>query len=88
MQNEALKICLENFQAAVLAKLPRITDPIDEQRIRKYIPLLHLDGFSVLDAMEYCLCFEEVNPLLDEEVALKRMELIRNKYYQNERSFN
>jgi hypothetical protein len=41
---------------------------------------LHRDGFSVDDAVAYLSCMEEVDPSLDEDVALERMNSIRAKY--------
>ncbi len=41
---------------------------------------LHTQGWLRHDAIAYCKCMEEVNPSLDEEIALARMARIRSKY--------
>ena len=40
---------------------------------------LYMSGFTLAEAKDYIHCFEEVNPDLDEEVALKRMDKIRKQ---------
>ena len=71
------------FQNQVLFKLGT---KLDHLAISEIIPLLkQLDrmkdrGFTVEDAYQFMLCTEEVNPDLDEDVALARMSEISKNY--------
>lgn len=72
-----------DFQDKVLLKLGEklnhlstsdlvpILDEIDRMKDR---------GFTVEDASAYVLCIEDVNPELDEDSALSRMNAISKKY--------
>lgn len=69
----------DEYIAAVRARLPDF--PAEEaEGIDQCILQLYRSGFTVKDAAAYCRCMEEVNPSLDEDVALKRMSYIRSKY--------
>jgi hypothetical protein len=41
---------------------------------------MHTHGWLCSDAIAYCKCMEEVNPSLDEDLAISRMARIRSKY--------
>lgn len=64
------------FKAAVWARLPNITDADDVARLDRSIEGMQGRGFTVCDAVELCWCIENVNPELDEDIALKRMARI------------
>jgi hypothetical protein len=48
--------------------------------MRRTIADLHKQKYSFIDAINYCRCFEEVSPDLDEDIAITRMTAIRGKY--------
>ena len=66
---------MNNYIAAVLARLPTPTDPMEVN----FIGGLQKDGFTTDEAVAYCMCTEEFNPTLDETVALRRMAAIMDK---------
>jgi hypothetical protein len=67
-----------SYTSEVLAALPSITNPENAEIISLHIiSTLENDGFTVNEAIEYCKCLEEINPDLDESVALNRMYGIR-----------
>jgi hypothetical protein len=70
---------LNEFIDDVLIRIP-VLDEMETKNIIIFIGNLHKLGFTVDDATAYCRCMEEVNPDLDEHVALERMEKIRSKY--------
>lgn len=55
----------------------------------KYLkPMLFINtaqkyNWSTHDTVRYCMCFEEISPDLDEDVALARMYAISDKYLGN-----
>lgn len=74
----------DEYLAAVRAQLPYL--PSEEvEGINQCIVQLFRSGFTVRDAAAYCRCMEEVNPKLDENIALQRMSHIRLKYNDTER---
>jgi len=72
-----------DFQDQVLLKLG---DKLDHLSSSDLVPILNeIDrmkdrSFTVEDAADYVLCIEDVNPELDEDVALFRMNNIAKKY--------
>ena len=66
----------QKFQQAVLARLPTIPYADDELTVMNVIDRLQARGFTVPDAVQWCLCLEEVNPDLDEATAMDRMNKI------------
>jgi len=72
-----------DFQDQVCLKLG---DKLSHLLAKDVLPILneidHMKdrGFTVEDAAAYVLCIEDVNPELDEDVALARMHKISNKY--------
>lgn len=48
--------------------------------IKASIERLEKRWFTIDDAVAYMKCTEELNPSLDEDVALKRMDKISSKY--------
>ncbi len=70
----------KQFVDQVMSRLPKIPDERD-------IPMLQLDaakyfdeGWTVNDTVAYFRCMEEVNPELEEGIALARMHAIIKKY--------
>lgn len=57
----------------------------DLSHVGRCIEQTHNEGFSVEDSVAYCKCLEEVNPTLDEDIALARMDRIRSKYIQKQK---
>lgn len=65
----------------VMARLPKLpAGSPDDIDMGIFIRSLFFDGFSVDDAVAYCQCMEEFNPTLEEDVALERMDKLREKY--------
>jgi hypothetical protein len=52
----------------------------DADIIRKGIEVLGKRGFSIGDAIAFAQCWEEVDPSMDEDTALRRMAEIQKKY--------
>ncbi len=72
---------LEEFSKKVLRSLPSLTDSHDLEMMEKHtLPELFKKNFRVVDAIAYCNCCEEVNPDMDEDVALLRMKLLMDSY--------
>lgn len=69
----------QDFVIKVMNRIPEIKMENDPDFISK-IKYLYRRGFTVDDAVAYCQCFEEVNPELSEDVALKRMNVLIDKY--------
>ena len=69
----------EEFILAV-NKAITVKDESDLNIVNLVIKRCYIRGFTVNDAVRYCKCLEEVNPALDETVALKRMDQISAKY--------
>ncbi len=75
-----MKMTREEFITNVFARIKTVTDHRDQENVMAGILRLYLEGFSVIDACALLDCFEEVNPHIEEEYALKRMAQIRSKY--------
>jgi hypothetical protein len=69
---------INTFTQQVLDRLPKLS-PEDESSVAHTIQF-HCKHMSLNDAVRYARCFEEVNPELPEDVALKRMKEISDKY--------
>ena len=67
----------EQFAAAVITRLPALADV--PWPVKKVIAALQIERFTVSDAVAYMCCMEEVTPGLDEDIALARMDRIRNQ---------
>lgn len=64
----------------ILNQLPVIEDSLDLKMIQSEIETLIQKGWSPNDVIAYVSCMEEVNPMLDEFVAISRMSNILSKY--------
>ena len=72
MREDFTQVVLRHFDTRIL--------PEDFGKVQAGIEGLHRDGFSTKDAISYVACWEEIDPFLEEEVALDRMLRIRSKY--------
>lgn len=78
----------ETFVAAVLSKLPSITDERDLGVVTAGIAGMFAQGWSMDDSVSFNMCLEEVNPIEDfqnafnaeEKTRLEKMEAIKKKY--------
>ena len=70
----------ETFTQIVLRHFDTYIMPEDFGIVKAGIEGLHQDGFTLSDAISYTACLEEVNPSLNEDIALERMAKIRGKY--------
>lgn len=68
------ELASDEFVAAVISHLPH--NDINSSAILD----LYKQGFTVSDAVSYCMCMEDFSPELDEDVAIKRMRELREKY--------
>lgn len=68
------------FQRSVMDRITNVIDPVDQVHVTGCIDQLHADGFTVSDAVDYVRCLEEVDPGLEEGIALARMQHIRTRY--------
>ncbi len=66
----------ETFLAKVLDRLPVLALP-ENQPSREGLRTLFQEGFTVDEAVAFEMCSEEINPQLDENIALRRMAAIR-----------
>lgn len=66
---------------SVFARLSRFNSIAEEDResILRVIRLCLENGFTTGETVRYCRCFEEVNPDLDECIALDRMAKIQRE---------
>lgn len=85
MSKWMVKQMSEIFVADVLSRLPKIEDEQDFAVVKKMIPTFYERGWTVTETVKFFLCMQEVNPFLNEEVALTRMSEIeaRVKMRQN-----
>lgn len=65
----------EEFVQLVLSKIVGITNEDDMNSISE-MRHLYDRGFTVEEAVEYCSCYVEVSPDMDEETALLKMNKI------------
>jgi len=72
----------------ILASLPEIKDLEFKTVIESHAKNLLNDGWSIPDIVSYISCMEEINPDLDEDIAVSRMVAIRNKYPDNKAAIN
>lgn len=70
----------EEFVAMAITQLPKIRNPQDLQSVKLNLENLHDMSMTILDAIAYCKCLEEVNPDLAEKEALQRMDSVLSKY--------
>jgi hypothetical protein len=70
----------DRFLSNVIEHLPILRTHESIEEIKGIIAALWRDGFSVEDAASFLFCMEEVNPLINEEFALRRMNALRIKY--------
>jgi len=79
---------LEHFMDAVVVLLPKLstvlpnrhTDTPEGPSLASVLKPMHAKNFTIDDAVSFCLCFGELTPDLDEDVALRRMATIAMKY--------
>lgn len=64
----------------VMQSLPEIADEQDKKMIEANVKQLIALGVKLEDIIAYMKCHEEVNPELDEAIALRRMKAIADKY--------
>ncbi len=69
----------EEAFVTVLMKLVPETEERRDEFEREALQLCRA-GWTMGDAKAYFMCAEELNPSLDEETALRRMDAIRAKY--------
>ena len=69
----------QSFVSQVWAQLPPIEN-VSRESVNNSICELYDRGFTLRDAVRYALCWEEVDPSMNEEKALKRMKEIGQKY--------
>ncbi len=60
--------------------IPANFSELDRDIVVRAIKKCGVEGWSIDDTLAYCRCFEEVNPSLDEAVALQRMAKLEAKY--------
>jgi len=70
----------QTFLSDVLSKLLIIQNDRDLKLVSECVAYFIDEGWSPEDVVAYCKCFGEVDPGLDEAVAVNRMEKILNKY--------
>ena len=73
----------EEFTKEVMSKLPAIPEERDYTATESGCRRLYEDGFTVNQAVRFCLCTEEVDHDLDEDIALKRMHNIYEEVSKN-----
>lgn len=81
----------EEFTQAILERLPQIVD-LDwdymfppgraSTPLRNSVVRLYEDGFTIQDAVKFMRCFEDINPELDEDIALRKMNSLKEKYHR------
>jgi hypothetical protein len=79
---------LDQFMDAVLVAVPKMAtvfpdrdkDTFSVPSLKTVLVPLYEAGFSAADAASFCLCFDEVSPDLDEDVALRRMDALKLRY--------
>lgn len=64
----------------VFKNLPEILDLQDKQMVESEVLRLLISGWEITDIVSYICCMEEVNPSLNEDIAIQRMNEIRSKY--------
>ncbi len=64
------------FVVAVLARLPAI-EPSILSTLKYSIRQQEIYGFTVDEAVQYCMCIREFSPEMDEETALDRMSALK-----------
>lgn len=69
----------KQFTVYVFSRLPKIPSE-DASIIEQSVIQMHANEWTVDDAVAYCRCLEEIDPELDEDIALARMSKIRDKY--------
>lgn len=81
----------DEFENKILEYIPQIVDLDWEFLVighstvlRNCVERLYEDGFTVRDAAKFMKCFEDISPDLDEDIALKKMNALKAKYYQPE----
>ena len=74
------KVSSERLFNQVINHLPEIADPQDKVMVETEIRFLLSKGWDVLDIINYISSMNEVNPFLDEDIAISRMKEIRDKY--------
>lgn len=67
------------FVERVMARLPTLTDNTDIELFKADIARRYVDGWTENECVRYCMCMEEVDPNLDEDIALTRMAWIRGE---------
>lgn len=58
----------------------KVFDKIDFPFVKKKIDETYERNFTIMDSYRYCSCFEHVNPNLEENHALKKIQEINQKY--------
>lgn len=71
---------VDSFIAQVMQQVPEIRVNKEEVNFTDLIRNMHRKKYTIDDAVAYCRCFEEVNPELNEDEAIARMEAIQEKY--------
>lgn len=76
----------DEFIQAVFERLPSL-EPDDKAHITALVSRFFHKGWTLEDAIAYCRCTEEVNPTLDEDIALTRMNVLSLKYKNKETAY-
>lgn len=72
------KLTKEDFTQAVISHFDIL--PEDFNKVTAGVEGLYRDGFSLEDAIAYVNCWEEIDPFLNEDIAIDRMVKIRKGY--------
>lgn len=70
----------DKFAASVMKRLPEIADARDKEAVSEGAKAFYHQKWSLNDVVSFSMCLEEVNPDLDEEIALAKMSKIAAKY--------
>lgn len=71
------------FVQKAFARLPSFSLERDRELTDRLLRRHYAKGWHIDDAVAFCKCLEDVNPTLDEAVALSRMTALRIKYGEN-----
>lgn len=78
--DETQGLTVEQFVVGVMARLPIIPNDQDHGMVAAGIRQQYSKGWSMIDAVAWNKCLEEVNPHIDEATALACMDRIAMKY--------
>lgn len=79
-ERDDYKVSSDSLFNQVMIKIPQITDPQDKFMVEKEVKYLLSKDWNVSDVIFYISSMNEVDPELDEDIAIQRMNQIRSKY--------